>query len=129
MDCIDLAICSRGVPFYSSAALGRDRGKAECPGGADMINHTGINVTDLARAKVFYVACLATLGMGVKLDLGNAIGFGRLQPRSGDDPGGAFWISQGHPHEPRVHIAFTAMSKEEVVAFYEAALGAGGRDN
>lgn len=94
-----------------------------------MINHTGINVTDLARSKAFYSAALAPLGMGLRLDLGNAIGFGRIQLHKGDDPGGAFWISQGTLHEPRVHIAFTAMNREAVIAFYQAALGDGGRDN
>lgn len=94
-----------------------------------MINHTGINVTDVARSRVFYDAALATLGMGAKLDLGDAIGFGRTPAQKGDDPGGAFWISRGTPHEPRVHVAFTAMSREEVISFHAAALGNGGRDN
>ena len=94
-----------------------------------MINHTGINVTDLARSKVFYNAALAPLGMGLKLDLGDAIGFGRVRAHKGDDPGGAFWLSNGTPHEPRTHIAFTAMSREEVILFHMTALGNGGRDN
>jgi catechol 2,3-dioxygenase-like lactoylglutathione lyase family enzyme len=97
--------------------------------GQPMINHTGINVADLARSKAFYGAALAPLGVGLTLDLGGAAGFGRLQPRAGDDPGGAFWIAQGNPHEPRTHIAFTAASRDEVIAFHAAALAAGGGDN
>ena len=94
-----------------------------------MINHTGINVTDLARSKAFYSAVLATLDVGVTLDVGAAIGFGRAQPDPGDDPGGAFWISRGVPHEPRVHIAFTAASRDQVLAFHTVALDNGARDN
>lgn len=94
-----------------------------------MINHTGINVTDLARSKAFYSTALASLGVALKLDLGGAAGFGRVTARAGDDPGGAFWISQGTLHEPRIHIAFTAMNRDEVVAFHQAALAGGGRDN
>lgn len=94
-----------------------------------MIDHTGINVADMARAKAFYSAVLAPLGIGVKLDFGEAVGFGRLQPRQGEDPGGGFWISQGAPHEPRVHVAFTAANSDTVIAFHQAALANGGRDN
>ena len=103
-------------------------------GGADylgqpVINHTGINVADLARSRAFYSAVLAPLGVALKLDLGDAAGFGRDQPGKGDDPGGAFWIAQGAPHEPRIHIAFTAASRDAVIAFHAAGLAAGGGDN
>jgi catechol 2,3-dioxygenase-like lactoylglutathione lyase family enzyme len=49
--------------------------------------------------------------------------------RTGDDPGGAFWISGGEPHEPRIHIAFTAPNRDAVIAFHAVGLAAGGRDN
>jgi catechol 2,3-dioxygenase-like lactoylglutathione lyase family enzyme len=94
-----------------------------------MINHTGINVTDLARSRVFYGAILIPLGAALKLDLGTAMGFGPAEAQRGDDPGGTFWISQGTPHEPPIHVAFTAMDRDAVIAFYAAALENGGRDN
>jgi len=40
-----------------------------------------------------------------------------------------FWISEGTPNAPRVHIAFRAESRAIVDAFHRAALAAGGREN
>jgi catechol 2,3-dioxygenase-like lactoylglutathione lyase family enzyme len=94
-----------------------------------MIDHTGIHVTNIAVSRRFYVAVLSTLGYGVRLDLENAVGFGAKQPEPGDDPAGAFWIAEADPFIPRSHIAFRATSEAQVVAFYEAALAAGARDN
>lgn len=96
-----------------------------------MIDHTGINVADLARAVAFYEAALAPLGYAVTLRLADvAAGFGAVRDaRPGADPGGDFWLSRGTPQTPRVHIAFRANSHTEVAAFYEAALAAGGTDN
>ncbi|MBT4889137.1 MAG: VOC family protein, partial [Rhodospirillales bacterium] len=45
------------------------------------------------------------------------------------DPGGDFWLSEGTPMTPRVHIAFNAASKEIVDGFYEAGVAAGGTGN
>ena len=94
-----------------------------------MIDHTGISVKNLALSRKFYESVLATLGYIVRLELDSAVGFGATEPETGDDPGGDFWISTGDPSLPRNHIAFRAKSVAQVVAFYEAALAAGARDN
>ena len=94
-----------------------------------MIDHTGINVSDIALSKRFYESVLAPLGYVVRLEFEGAAGFGTKESDSGDDPGGDFWISKGEPFAPRSHIAFHASSKAQVVAFYEAALAVGARDN
>ncbi|QZA82351.1 VOC family protein [Deefgea piscis] len=94
-----------------------------------MIDHTGINVAKLAVSKNFYEAVLSTLGYVVRLDFETAVGFGTTNSNTEDDPGGDFWISQGNPFTPRSHIAFRASSEAQVVAFYEAALVAGAKDN
>ncbi len=94
-----------------------------------MIDHTGINVEDLALSKKFYESVLATLGYVVRLELDDGIGFGSAELKKGDDPGGDFWITSGSPFFPRNHIAFRAQTSAQVVAFYDAALAAGGRDN
>ncbi len=94
-----------------------------------MIDHTGINVKNLALSKKFYESVLATIGYEVRLEFDDAVGFGSTEPSHGDDPGGDFWISEGDPSLPRNHIAFRAASVTQVVAFYEAALTAGARDN
>lgn len=94
-----------------------------------MIDHTGITVSQLARSRQFYESVLATLGYGVRLALDDAVGFGTREPAHGDDPGGDFWISAGPPFTPRSHIAFRADCEAQVLAFHQAALAAGGRDN
>lgn len=91
-----------------------------------MIDHTGINVSNLEASKAFYLKTLAPLGYTVKLELKNAAGFGE---KTGTDPGGDFWISSGAPFSPRSHIAFHAKSEDEVIAFYKSALEAGAKDN
>ena len=45
------------------------------------------------------------------------------------DPAGDFWIAEGEPQTPRMHIAFNAASRAIVDAFHKAALAAGGQDN
>ena len=73
-----------------------------------MIDHTGINVSNVEKSKDFYSAVLLPLHYEIRLNLGSAYGFGAKTAKSGDDPGGDFWISQGTPHTPRNHIAFRA---------------------
>jgi catechol 2,3-dioxygenase-like lactoylglutathione lyase family enzyme len=87
-----------------------------------MIDHTGVSVADVARAKAFYRAALAPLGYAMLMDFEQFAGFG-VAPKPD------FWIGHGAPNEPRVHIAFRAESRATVDAFYKAAIAAGGRDN
>lgn len=96
-----------------------------------MLDHTGITVSDFARSKAFYAAALAPLGYTIRKEKdGAATGFGDSRGLSlGIDPAGDFWIAQGTPMTPRVHIAFNAASRVIVDAFHKAALAAGGRDN
>ncbi|CAN7374158.1 VOC family protein [Acidovorax sp. LjRoot129] len=94
-----------------------------------MIDHTGINVSSLARSRPFYESVLATLGYGVRRAMEDAVGFGAREPQPGDDPHGDFWISEGPPFTPRCHMAFRATSEAQVLAFHRAALAAGGQDN
>lgn len=95
-----------------------------------IIDHTGVNVTDHARSREFYVAALAPLGIAEVMSFGPATGFGR-------GPKPDFWISQGktsYQSEEQlrsitpVHVAFAARNRAEVDAFYAAAMAAGGRD-
>jgi len=83
-----------------------------------LIDHIGLNVSDLEASKTFYVAVLEALD---KTD-----GFGS------DDSGfyfDEFYVAAGDSPVTNLHLAFQANSIEQVYAFYEAGLNAGGRDN
>lgn len=85
-----------------------------------MIDHFGINVTDLDAAAAFYDHTLAVLGHGRMLDYGTAIGYGTDHP--------SFWIATGEaaagPNR-EMHLAFQAADADAVRAWYAAALDAG----
>ena len=85
-----------------------------------MIAHTHLHVSDYAKSKSFYATVLATLGYENNMEVGEAAGF--FDGKNTD-----FWVL----HQPVVptHVAFEAKSREEVDAFYKAALDAGATDN
>ncbi len=86
-----------------------------------MIDHMGIQVTDLDAAVAFYTRALAPLGYALIMRLEGVAGFGV-------DGKPDFWIAAGKPTD-KLHVAFRAKGRAEVRAFYEAAVGAGGKDN
>jgi len=107
------------------------------------VHHVSINVSDINKAREFYVAALKPLGYKIVMNLGDQVlGFGGL---CGPD----FWlVSLDAPHadgsearhgngnekcervetqgkrEPtgRVHIAFSASNRQKVREFHEAAM-------
>jgi catechol 2,3-dioxygenase-like lactoylglutathione lyase family enzyme len=88
-----------------------------------VIDHLGIQVSDLQQSKAFYLAALAPLGYSVFMEFGeDAVGF-----QVGGKPD--FWLeSRGQP-ATQVHVAFGVEDRPTVDAFHEAAVAAGGRDN
>jgi catechol 2,3-dioxygenase-like lactoylglutathione lyase family enzyme len=86
-----------------------------------MIAHTGIAVSDYPTSKAFYEKVLAPLGYENNMEHGEAAGFN-------DGKNTDFWIGKSKRVVP-THVAFEAKNKEEVEAFYNAALAAGGKDN
>lgn len=93
-----------------------------------MIDHTGVPVSDYAKAKAFYDAAFAALGGGLLMEVPAAftggvkvVGYGRDEP--------AFWLNEAGEPGPGRHVAFAARDRAEVDAFYAAAMAAGGRDN
>jgi len=89
------------------------------------LDHLDITPVDHNRALAFYDRALAPLGIKRLVTKTASCGFGIERP--------FFWLevpdSQYAPHQHKVHLAFSAGSKEEVDAFYSAALEAGGTDN
>jgi catechol 2,3-dioxygenase-like lactoylglutathione lyase family enzyme len=95
----------------------------------NLIDHTGLSVSDLQRALRFYEQALAPLGVSVvmrvtKEQTGDyeAVGLGR-------DGKPSFWLSPQGRTTPHLHIAFVADDRAVVDAFYKAAIAAGGKDN
>jgi catechol 2,3-dioxygenase-like lactoylglutathione lyase family enzyme len=86
-----------------------------------MIDHIGIEVTDIDRSVAFYERALAPLGYKLVMRSERFAGFG-----IGGDAD--FWIGAGKP-DRAIHVAFRADKRSVVTAFYQAAIAAGGVDN
>ncbi|HEX7081502.1 MAG TPA: VOC family protein [Gammaproteobacteria bacterium] len=86
-----------------------------------MIAHTTLPVSDYARSKEFYVRALAPLGYRNNMEFGESAGFN-------DGKNTDFWITKEETVVP-THVAFEASDRQQVEAFHQAALAAGGKDN
>jgi catechol 2,3-dioxygenase-like lactoylglutathione lyase family enzyme len=93
-----------------------------------MIDHTGLQVSDPAVSRNFYEKALAPLGYKVMMEIPKDFTGGKVVLGFGA-PNPDFWMQEGTPSTPRIHVAFRAESRAQVDAFYRAALGAGGKDN
>lgn len=87
-----------------------------------IIDHITLYVRDFETSKRFYAQALAPLGIDIVADFGNAAGLGR-------DGKGEFWLATDAEGQRPAHIAFAAQTRDQVRAFHQAALQAGGRDN
>ena len=95
-----------------------------------IIDHVGFGVADYARSKAFYAVALAPLGFTLVMEVEPeqtegknwACGFGKNGKPE-------FWIGSDGKTTPPMHVAFVVETRDEVRAFYEAALRAGGRSN
>jgi catechol 2,3-dioxygenase-like lactoylglutathione lyase family enzyme len=94
-----------------------------------MIDHTGVTVSNFAKSKSFYEKALAPLGYRVLAEFGPEVTGTAGYAGFGVPPKPDFWIGQGEPNRPAVHVAFAAANRGIVDAFYAAAMAAGGRDN
>ncbi|WP_017178570.1 VOC family protein [Actinomyces timonensis] len=91
-----------------------------------MIDHLSLGVSDPSASSAFYTRALAPLGYRVLAEHGPVIGLG-IERRE-DGPNAELWLVPADTPTV-VHLALTAESTEQVDAFYEAALAAGGSDN
>lgn len=90
-----------------------------------VLAHVSLGTNDVARAKAFYDAVLATLQIGCVMTFPFAAGYGRRFPE--------FWIQQPHDGQPAsvgngAHVCFMAGLPQEVDAFHRKALELGARD-
>lgn len=95
-----------------------------------ILDHIGFAVSDYERARAFYGAALAPLGIALVMEVGpEETGSGASAAGYGRDGKPAFWIGGEGRTSPPVHVAFRAKTRAEVDAFWRAALEAGGTDN
>jgi len=89
-----------------------------------MFDHVKFGVSDYAASKAFFVKALEPLGVAI---------VGEGLPTYGVELCGkgnaSLCLFQTDERPAHIHLAFTAETRQQVNAFYRAALEAGGKDN
>ena len=94
-----------------------------------MIDHTGVSVSNFEKSKKFYTEALKPIGYQLLLEFPASITGTTNVAGFGEPPKTDFWIGEGTPNEPRIHVAFRVYKRSLVDAFHQAALAAGGKDH
>jgi catechol 2,3-dioxygenase-like lactoylglutathione lyase family enzyme len=89
-----------------------------------MFDHVKFGVSDYAASKAFFLKALEPLGVAV-VSAGTPT-YGVELSAKGNV---SLCLYQTEEQPARLHLAFTAESRQQVEAFYRAALQAGGKDN
>ena len=87
-----------------------------------MFDHVVFGVSDYAASKAFYLKALAPLGAAVVLE-------GPFGLEISADGKTSLCIGPTDEKPAHLHLAFRAENRQQVEAFYRAALAAGGKDN
>ena len=87
-----------------------------------MFDHVGLGATNLAASKAFFLAALQPLGVALVMEGPYGVGMGQNKKPS-------LWLFETKDLPSHLHLAFTAEDRQQVDAFYQAALAAGGKDN
>ena len=99
------------------------------PQSTAMIDHTGVIVSNLVASKAFYDAALGAIGYAKLMEFGAEITGTTAVAGYGEPPKPDFWLAEGTPNRPAIHIAFRVATRAQVRAFHAAALAAGGTCN
>lgn len=83
-----------------------------------LIDHLHLRTADLDASKRFYRAALGALGRA-----------GAIAESDKHFAADELWIDRADGATSKVHLAFQASGPEQVRAFHQAVLAAGGRDN
>lgn len=90
-----------------------------------MFDHVTLNVQDFEKSKAFYEQLMASIGYENLFSQTDYCGFGNVRPQ--------LWISQSDAEHPvcagGAHVALRVETKEQVEAFHQAGIEAGGVDN
>ena len=88
-----------------------------------MFDHVVFGVSDYAASKAFFLKALKPLGVAVVLE--GPLGVELSQPEGK----ASLCLYQTEEKPAPLHLAFTAENRQQVDAFYRAAIEAGGKDN
>ena len=89
-----------------------------------MFDHVKFGVSDYAASKAFYLKALEPIGIEVASEGKPSYG---VELSAEGEPSLCLFLSQEKP--AHLHLCFSAKTREQVDAFYRAALAAGGKDN
>jgi catechol 2,3-dioxygenase-like lactoylglutathione lyase family enzyme len=90
-----------------------------------MFDHVKFGVSDYAASKTFFLKALEPLGVAVGSEGVPTYGVELCQKGSN----ASLVLHQTEEKPAHLHIAFAAKNRQQVQAFYRAALEAGGKDN
>jgi catechol 2,3-dioxygenase-like lactoylglutathione lyase family enzyme len=86
------------------------------------LDHITVKVRDLDSARDFYTAALGALGMKINMKFESAFGLGSKKEN-------IFWLARDRKASGGGHYALRVEHPEEVDAFYDAAIAAGGKSH
>jgi catechol 2,3-dioxygenase-like lactoylglutathione lyase family enzyme len=89
-----------------------------------MFDHVKFGVTDYAASRAFYLKALEPLGVAVIAEGPPTYGL-----ELSSNAKASLCLYQTTEKPAHLHLAFTAETRDQVHAFYRAALDAGGKDN
>ena len=90
-----------------------------------MFDHVKFGVSDFAASKAFFLKALEPLGVAVVAEGAPTYGVELCQKGSTS----SLVLHQTKEKPAHLHLAFVAENRQQVDAFYRAALQAGGKDN
>ncbi len=90
-----------------------------------MFDHVKFGVSDYAASKAFFARALEPLGVAIVAEGTPAYGVELV--KKGNNT--SLCLCQTEEKPAHLHLAFVAESRQQVDAFYRAALEAGGKDN
>jgi len=86
------------------------------------LDHISVPVRRLRDARKFYEKALGAIGMTINMDLDDAFGMGANGEK-------IFWLVRDRKAAGGGHFALRVATREQVQAFYDAAIAAGGTDH
>lgn len=107
-----------------ATAMAKPRTEGPHTSGELMFDHVKFGVSDYAASKAFFLKALEPLGVAVVSEGPPTYGV-ELSPKGK----ASLCLYQTAEKPAHLHLAFTAENREQVEAFYRAALEAGGKDN